>query len=245
MLNVYYENIKHKDKNKVIALSIIYVLIASAVIMFFDYSTTAIAVAASAALIATAMTANNYNKDDKEYYATSSNAYSTIIQNRHQIALHEAGHALVRMSFFPKSTEIDLMTRTHDEHGNVSLMNVNNFTDDEKKQLTKKFGITGYHAIEGYFTFAGQAAERFIDPERLTEPKFHGFDDIDLQIKKHDKAYLRKNMYAFLNDNFDILFEIQKMILTTDRKFVDYSDFGCLIHRIKNRELLTKLEKDV
>lgn len=240
MLNVYYENIKHKDKNKVIALSITYVLIAVAVIIFFNYNTTAIAVAASAALIAIALTTNNYNKDDKEYYATNANAYSTIIQNRHKIALHEAGHALVRMSFFPRTTEIDLMTREHDEHGNVSLMNVNNFNDDEKKQLTKKFGITGYYAIEGYFIFAGQAAERFI-----SDPQFHGFDDIDLKIKKHDKAYLRKNMQFFLNDNLDLLLEIQRMILTTDRKFVDYNDFGCLIHRIKNRELLTKLEKDV
>lgn len=242
MLNVYYENIKHKDKNKVIALSIIYVLIAFAVIMFFDYNTTALAVVSAAALIAIAMTANNYNKDDYEFYATSN---SLLPQDREKLALHEAGHALVRMSFFPRSTEIDLMNREHDEHGNVALMNVNNFNDDEVKQLTKKFGTTGYYAIDGYFIFAGQAAELFRDPQRQNEPQFHYLDDMDLQIKKHDKAYLRKNMYAFLNDNLDLLFEIQRMILITDRKFVDYSDFGCLIHRIKNRELLTKLEKDV
>lgn len=243
MLNVYFENIKHKDKNKVIALSIIYALIASSGIVMFDYDTTAIAVAASAALAAIAMTANNYNKDDYEFYASTSN--SLLPKDREKLALHEAGHALVRMSYFPRSTEIDLMNREHDEHGNVSLMNVNNFTDDEKKQLTKKYGTTGYYAIEGYFIFAGQAAELFRDPQSPNEPQFHYLDDMDLQIKKHDKAYLRKNMYAFLNDNLDLLFEIQRMILTTDRKFVDYSDLGCLIHRIKNRELLTKLEKDV
>lgn len=245
MLNVYYENIKYKDKKKVIALSILYMLIASAGIVMFYYNTTAIAVAAAAALAAIAMTANNYNKDDKEYYATNENAYSLRIQNRERIALHEAGHALVRMSFFPRSTEIDLMTRAHDNQGNVSLMNVNDFTDDEKKQLTKKFGTTGYYAIDGYFTFSGQAAERFIDTENSNAPQLHGFDDIELERKKHDKTYLRKNMGSFLNDNLDLLFEIQRMILTTDRKYVDYSDLGCLIHRIKNRELLTKLEKDV
>ena len=243
MLNVYFENIKHKNKNKVIALSIIYFLIASAVIVMFDYITPIITVAASAALAAIAMTAVIYSKDDYDYYARTSNVLSP--QDRQKLALHEAGHALVRMSFFPRSTEIDLMNREHDEHGNVSLMNVNNFTDDEKKQLTKKFGATGYYAIEGYFIFAGQAAELFRDPQSSNEPQFHYLDDMDLQIKKHDKAYLRKNMYIFLNDNLDLLFEIQRMILTTDRKFVDYSDFGCLIHRIKNRELLTKLERDV
>lgn len=243
MLNVYFENIKHKNKNKVIALSVIYVLLAFAVIIMFDYITPIITVAASAALAAIAMTAVIYSKDDYDYYARTSNVLSP--QDRQKLALHEAGHALVRMSFFPRSTEIDLMNREHDEHGNVSLMNVNNFSDDEKKQLTKKFGATGYYAIEGYFIFAGQAAELFRDPQSSNEPQFHYLDDMDLQIKKHDKAYLRKNMYIFLNENLDLLFEIQRMILTTDRKFVDYSDFGCLIHRIKNRELLTKLERDV
>lgn len=155
---------------------------------------------------------------------------------RKRLAVHEAGHALVRMCFFPKSTIIDKVSRFHEE--SIALASVNGFTEDNIKEIIKRYGHYKYKIIYGYMTISARFAEILI----YGNAELDYFDNQDLKENGINEEVFYENITLFLESNLDILIEIAKLILQSKKNQIDFGDFGHLVHKIQNKNLLTKTE---
>jgi hypothetical protein len=149
------------------------------------------------------------------------------------LAVHEAGHALVRLCFFEKS--IYIIKQSMIIENGIIFQQVSGISFFQKLLLRRKF-----KTFDAFLFAAGVESEYMVFGETIG---LGGHDYDHIQKNSYDKILdLRiETLRKFLKENEPLLLELAGLIIKSKKKVLEFSDLQDIHSKLKKKEFICAL----